>query len=713
MKRSSNLNSSWSTALAGVRTAVLAVVMALAASGIAQAQTDGTWTDATGGDWSDTANWLNGNVASGDGATAYFNTLDITANPTVMVNADATFGTLNVGDTTAPIKGYAFKTPTTGGPYTWTLDNGVSSPVINVTTGGASLVKPTSGGTFNITNGMDLIKDGQGTLSFDAITFTSPSGGLNIKQGEVVTYSTFLPQGAITMGDGTTEVTLAGRADKAGGGVNLGARAITLNAGTQTLRASPTGNGDISGDGALSIQPPAGFSGRAWGSYFGSPESTYSGGTTIGGNGSDKVILAVAASSTLVDGVVTKGPLGTGTVTLDGGGLAPFNAQTLHNAIVIQKDADLQDHGSPATTRNLTLAGPVTLSGGSRALTITIARTDGSGNVTINGAIGDDGNGYGLTVRSGGLTPANDVLVLTGNNTFSGDTRVVDGALRLGAASGTTTLALQNSTLNLQAGDAGSVAFGAAADTTIINATIGGLKGARDLALQNMNTTPAAVALTVGGNGQSTTYSGALTGSGSLTKVGSGTLQMSGVNTYSGTTVITAGALRFNGQKTGAGTITVDDNGLIGGIGTIAGNTTVAGRLSPGNSPGNITFANDLTLSGVYDWEYGDQTTVQNVLTLQDTWVLNVLAGYGLQDRNDVDGISVALFTYGTVSFEAPASVTGFGGYSVADVRDDGAGTIWLDNVGWAAIPEPGSMVLISLGALLLWIRRHRSTLLS
>jgi autotransporter-associated beta strand protein len=430
MKRSSNLNASWSTALAGVRTAVLAVVMALAASGIAQAQTNGTWNVNDNGDWSGTGNWLDGNVAGGVGATAYFNTLDITANPTVMVNADATFGTLIVGDTTAPIKGYTFKTPTTGGPYTWTLDNGASSPVINVTTGGASLVKNASAVAFNITNGMDLIKDGPGTLSFDAITFTSPSGGLNIKQGEVVTYAGWLPQGAITMGDGTNQVTLSAMSDK-GGTVDLGARAITLNAGTQTLRAGPTSYGVISGVGALSIQPPAGFSGKAWGSYFGSPESTYSGGTTIGGNGSDKVILAVGTSSTLSGGVVTKGPLGTGTVTLDGGGLAPYNPQTLHNPIVIQKDADLQDHGSPATTRNLTLAGPVTLSGGDRALTITVARTNGSGNVTISGAIGDGGNGYGLTVRSGGATEANDVLVLGAVNTYTGATVVESGILRL------------------------------------------------------------------------------------------------------------------------------------------------------------------------------------------------------------------------------------------------------------------------------------------
>jgi len=61
---------------------------------------------------------------------------------------------------------------------------------------------------------------------------------------------------------------------------------------------------------------------------------------------------------------VTQGPLGTGTVTLNGGGLAAAGGnRTLHNAIVIEQNADLQDGGATTATRNLELAGPVTLSG--------------------------------------------------------------------------------------------------------------------------------------------------------------------------------------------------------------------------------------------------------------------------------------------------------------------------------------------------------------
>ena len=57
-------------------------------------------------------------------------------------------------------------------------------------------------------------------------------------------------------------------------------------------------------------------------------------------------------------------------------------------------------------------------------------------------------------------------------------------------------------------------------------ATLGGLQGTNALSL--LNTSSAAVALSVGNNGATTTYSGLLGGGGSLTKIGGGTLTLSG-----------------------------------------------------------------------------------------------------------------------------------------------------------------------------------------
>ena len=53
------------------------------------------------------------------------------------------------------------------------------------------------------------------------------------------------------------------------------------------------------------------------------------------------------------------------------------------------------------------------------------------------------------------------------------------------------------------------------------------------------------MALSVGGNGQSTTFSGNLTGPGSLTKTGPGTLTLTGMNTFAGSTTVSSGTLQL------------------------------------------------------------------------------------------------------------------------------------------------------------------------
>ena len=88
---------------------------------------------------------------------------------------------------------------------------------------------------------------------------------------------------------------------------------------------------------------------------------------------------------------------------------------------------------------------------------------------------------------------------------------------------------------------AGQLGFG-----TLTAATLGGLQGPGSVNLLNASGT--AVVLSVGNNGASTTYSGSLSGSGSLAKIGGGTLFLTGSSTYSGGTILGGGVLNIYGD---------------------------------------------------------------------------------------------------------------------------------------------------------------------
>ncbi len=76
----------------------------------------GTWTQAaSGGNWSDTANWSGGIVADASGSTAAFNTLDLTANNSVHLDGSHTLTGLTFGDTDASTA------------FSWILDDNTSS----------------------------------------------------------------------------------------------------------------------------------------------------------------------------------------------------------------------------------------------------------------------------------------------------------------------------------------------------------------------------------------------------------------------------------------------------------------------------------------------------------------------------------------------------------------------------------------------------------
>lgn len=95
------------------------------------------------------------------------------------------------------------------------------------------------------------------------------------------------------------------------------------------------------------------------------------------------------------------------------------------------------------------------------------------------------------------------------------------------------------------------------------------------------------------------TLTGLVSG-GNLTKSGMGSLTLVYANTYTGTTTISAGTLRVNGDNTAAtGAVSVGSGATLRGIGIVGGPTTVnsTGTIRGGNSIGTLTLPGGLTIS--------------------------------------------------------------------------------------------------------------------
>ena len=272
-------------------------------------------------------------------------------------------------------------------------------------------------------------------------------------------------------------------------------------------------------------------------------------------------------------------------------------------------------------------------------------------------------------VRLGGNT-----LLLSGGD-YAG--MFTDGQIRL--RQGTFTVrnpdALAFATLDMNSLDAGGI-------TTAASGTValGGLRGSRNLSLTNNTTT-----LLVGGNDQSTTYSGTLAMS-RLVKTGTGTLVLAGSAAYAGPVRIDAGLLglgHVNSLANATVDMSADDAGalafLVPGrqtyqIGGLAGSRNIEfadNTLAIGGG----TFAGVLSGDGGSLWKVGTGTldlrapgaftgttrVSGGILRLTDR---QALAGSVL-DMNAADVGSLQVATSGT----QPYSIGGLKGARNLDLR--------------------------------------------
>jgi autotransporter-associated beta strand protein len=193
--------------------------------------------------------------------------------------------------------------------------------------------------------------------------------------------------------------------------------------------------------------------------------------------------------------------------------------------------------------------------------------TVGADNLTsINSFSGSLQNGAGiLSIAKTG----SGVQIFNGTSTYSGNTTINNGQLQV-TASG----ASPNSTFVVNTN--GGLTFGT--DTAFV---LGGLAGAGDVSLLNDGFSP--IALTVGGNNASTTYSGALLDGGTgatVVKVGTGTLTLAGTNNYSGLTTVSNGVLVVSPNYNAGFDFTVKSGAAFGPAGNPGANSALVGTVT-------------------------------------------------------------------------------------------------------------------------------------
>ncbi|RTQ35278.1 autotransporter outer membrane beta-barrel domain-containing protein [Variovorax gossypii] len=390
---------------------------------------------------------------------------------------------------------------------------------------------------------------------------TGGSGTLTATGGATITVGTQLYIGGLGGTGGNCGCSGDGGAGGAGvlnlgGGstLNLTGAAFTINGGGTLNIGNATANGTASGV----VTGLAGSINNAGRINFNQSDASYTFGTAIAGtgtvaqNGSGITVLSGAntySGGTLVNAGLINfsngANLGTGNITLNGGGLQWAAANT----------------------------------------------TDISGRLNALGANGGtfDTNGNNVTLASGisgtgGLTKTGaGTLTLTSANTYTGETIVGNGTLQLagaGTLAGATGVSLTGASavFDLSIGISQSVAHLSGVAGSVV------ALGANSLTLTD-NT--------------SQTFGGSLTGTGgSLVKQGTGTLTLSGASTYSGGTALRQGRLNLgNSQALGTGTLSMDDDTTLG---FSADGLTIANaiRLTGSTDPVIDTGAFNATLSG-------------------------------------------------------------------------------------------------------------------
>ena len=559
-------------------------------------------------------------------------------------------------------------------------------------------------GATTINKGTLTASGGSAITDSSAVTLANTSGAIfNLATSETI--------GSLAGGGGT------------GGNVTLGSTTLTTGGNNSTTSYA----GVISGTGAVVK--------TGTGNWTVTGTNTYTGTTTVSGG-----TLTLAGSSTGTLGAISVAGSGTtqlniqsGSYTLGSVGL--FVGNTAGNGTVNQS-------GGAVTWNNASLqllignsggAGTYNLSGGSLTLF-----ANGSGNrgilLGVNAGTTATFNlsGTGTLVDNGDLQIGRSEIGASSAGTTNlfnqtGGTATVANLTMGGTGSGTGISA----TMNLTGGTFSATSFtvNASANTNTSAITIGGtaqvtlpdfptVHGTGSTATITFDSTtggggflaPTAASavympagsfthayLTANGvnfnvaTGKDITVAQVLennTGAtGTLTKTGVGTLTLSGANTYTGTTTISAGTLTASGGSAIANTGAVSLANISGAILNLATSETIGSLAGGGGTGGNVTLGSTTLTTG------GNNSTTSYVGVISGTGGAVVKNGTGIWTLSGTNTYTDTTTVNGG-KLLVNGSNTGNGSYSVgASGTLGGTGSLGTSTVNVTGVLSPGASV--------------------
>ncbi|MBI1659223.1 autotransporter outer membrane beta-barrel domain-containing protein [Brucella abortus] len=474
-------------------------------------------------------------------------------------------------------------------------------------------------------NGGALVVTGPAALGVQAIT---AQGGAIEASGDQVLDQSFVlknnPYGASTSGlvvQGADNLVLSGVLSDVG-------RLTKNGSGTLTLTADNTyTGGTVFAGGVVSVDKEV---------RLGGGDLTFNGGTLqVTGTGWTSTSRAVSLQAgggtfdiedaannfAVTQGVAGAGGLmksGTGTVTLSG-----VNTYTGGTTLTAGTLAAASDNNLGGASGGLTFNGGTLQVMGTSWTSTNRAVSLQAGGGTFD--IEDAANNFAVTqgvAGAGGLTKSGSgTLTLSGANSYTGATTVSAGTLVVAndnTGGGTTTVDVG---AGLQIGT-GGVSGSLAGDIVNNGTLVVDRSNAFDLA-------------------------NVISGTGSLTKNGAGTLTLSGVNSYTGGTTVSAGILTLTGDNTGGGTTTVDAGAVL--------------QIGTGGTSGNL--AGDIANNGALVVNRSDALNLANAISGAGSLMKSGAGTLTLSGANSYTGATTV--SAGTLTQGAA------GGFSTASSRYD------------------------------------------